>query len=121
MKKSLIFILILALPFISSLTVDMKSSYNQGETIIAGISGNIVDPIQEANIIFYRGHVQIPMDYDVARIGENFYVKASLLGKTSGDYSMRIENIHYYKSGFLTNEPVTTNFSINSTILIESL
>jgi hypothetical protein len=118
MKKGFVFVLILSMfsiQFLSAAAIDMKSQYNQGETIIAKISGNFIDPILQENVFFYRGHVKIPIDYEVTKINDYFYVTASLIGKTPDNYSMRIENVQHYESGVATNVDIISNFSISNT------
>jgi hypothetical protein len=94
----------------------MKSSYDQGETIIAKVSGNFYEPLKENNIFFYRGHVKIPMDYDVGKVGDHYYIRASTTGKSPTDYSIKIKNFHYYKAGHLTDEEIVKEFSITEDI-----
>ncbi|MEK6925769.1 MAG: dickkopf-related protein [Nanoarchaeota archaeon] len=122
MKKLVLIILILSfINLISSATIEMKSSYLQGETIIAKVSGNFYDTIQESNIYFYRGHVKIPMDYDVAKIGDFYYIKASLLGKTESNYSLSIKNVRHYEAGLLKTDDITKNFTVTNQIADFSL
>ena len=59
MKKVLIIFLALFLfPIISAVEIEMKDNFDQGETLIAKISGNFYEAISEENVIFYRGHVR---------------------------------------------------------------
>ncbi len=113
-KNGVIFILFLLLPLVSAVAADMKTEYSQGETIIAKISGNFVSSLDYENVFFYRGHVKVPFDFDIAKIGDYYYVKASLIGKTPENYSMRIENITYYEAGSVVDKETVTNFSINN-------
>jgi len=94
----------------------MKSSYSQGETIIAKISASFIDPLSESNVLFYRGNgrVRVPMDYDVAKVGDDYYILASLIGKPENDYSVIISNVYYYQSGRATNQPIIKNFTITN-------
>jgi len=117
MKKSVLFIcILLVLPFLSAVTIDMKSSYDQGETIIAKISGDFFTSLKEDNIFFYRGHVKIPMDYDLAKIGNYYYVKASTLRKAPNNYSLQIKNAHYYLQGQLIDDIIVKPFAITDNI-----
>ena len=114
-KEAILFgflLLLLAIPVISSASIDMKPQYAQGETIIAKVSGNFIDPLLEGNIFFYRGHVRIPMVYDLAKIGDDYYLKASLIGKTPNNYSIKIKDVYYYQSGKASNKEIVFNFSI---------
>src|SRR4030042_1425735 len=98
MKKSAVFILILLLlPLLPAVEFDMKDNYAQGETIIARISGNFVTSVTRDNIFFYRGHVRIAMEYDITKIGEDYYLYAILSGKSPADYSVSVEDVKYMK------------------------
>ncbi len=118
MKKSIIIlaVLLLAIQFASAVEFDMKSEFSQGETIIARVSGNFIDPVLRENIHFYRGNVPTSIIYDVARISGEFYIYAILSGKKEGNYSIVIENAKYMKGSQVVEDAITKNFSItNST------
>ncbi len=115
MKKSLIFILILFLfPIISAIEFDIKTEFDQQETLIAKVSGNFLEPITKDNIVFYRGHVRIPIDYGVVEIQEEFYIYAQLSGKTPNNYSIALEDITYTVLGRQSQENIIKNFSITN-------
>ncbi len=117
MKRSVLFLLILLLliiPLTSSVAIEAKSKYSQGETIIAKVSGNFITSIQESNIFFYRGHVRIPMSYDLGKVGDDYYIKASLIGKTENNYSIIIKNAQYYEAGRISSQDIISNFSITN-------
>ena len=115
MKIGAFFLLaLILLPVLSALTVDMKPSYDQGETIIAKVSGNFVDPLNEDNLVFKRGHVKIPIDYDLGKIDEDYYIRASLTGKTPDNYSLEIKNVRYWQGGQITSQDFVKNFTITS-------
>src|SRR4030042_4680810 len=92
----------------------MGESLSQGETIITKVSGNFLTPVTEENIFFYRGHVRAPMEYGVAKIGDDYYVYALTTGKTAGDYSLSIENVQYMKGAEISDENIIKNFSITN-------
>jgi len=87
--------ILLILPVISGVEFDMKSEFNQGETLMAKISGNFVEPILKENIFFYRGHVRISIEPYIAKINDEFYIYASLLGKEANNYSISIQDVKY--------------------------
>ena len=103
---------LLVLPAISSVSIDMKSDFSQGETLIAKISGYFLEPILRENVLFYRGHVRIPMEYDITRIDEDYYLYANLAGKTSNNYSLIIRNVRHMEFTEVTEEDIIKNFSI---------
>lgn len=86
MKRTiLLFIfLLLILPIISAVEFDMKTELSRGETLMAKVSGNFVEPVLKENIFFYRGHVRIPMEYGIAKIDEEYYIYALLGTKEIG-------------------------------------
>lgn len=118
MKKSvIIFLLLLLVPLISSVEIGMKPIYSQGETIIASVPvTSFIDQLSEANVFFYRGHVQIPMDFDLGKIGDVYYIRASTIGKIPTDYSIQIQNARHYEGTKIATTTVVKNFTINSSI-----
>jgi len=115
MKKSLIFISILFLfviPIISAVEFEMKTNFSEGETLMAKVSGYFLEPILKENIFFYRGHVRVPMEYDVAKINEEFYIYALLSGKEPNNYSISIKDVRYMKGSQVSEEEIMKNFSI---------
>lgn len=116
MKKIGALIILLLLPVVSAIEFDMKTTFDQGETLMAKISGNFITPILKENIEFYRGHVRIPMNYDLARINDDFYIYASLLGKTQNNYSIVIKDAAYMQGAQIIEDEITKDFVItNST------
>jgi len=115
MKKSLIFISILFLfvmPIMSAVEFEMKTNFSQEETLMAKVSGYFLEPILKENIFFYRGHVRVPMEYDVAKIDEEFYIYALLSDKDPNNYSIAIKDARYMKGSQVSEEELVKNFSI---------
>jgi hypothetical protein len=114
MKKSGIFILVLLiLPLLSAVEVDVKSNFSQGETLIAKVSGNFLDPILEENIIFYRRHLSTSIIPHIKKIDNEYYLYASLdIGKIPDDYSFIIRDVRYMKGSQISDEEIIGNFSI---------
>jgi len=121
MKKriSIIFLLIfLCLPLISSEIV-INQNFNKGETIIAKVSENFLTPVTNDNVFFCSGyicneHFKIPMEYDVLKLGDDYYLYALTVGKSAGNYSLLIQNVQYRRGGEITNDNITANFSITN-------
>ena len=120
--------LILIMPLISSLEIDMKSSYNQGETLIVKISGNFLEPIPKEDVYFYKEHVRVPFDYAIAKINDEYYIYA-MQEKEAGNYSIEIKNAKYMQGSevieedlkipfYITNQ--TADFSIDKGFVITS-
>ncbi|MFH1608052.1 MAG: hypothetical protein ABIA78_02870 [archaeon] len=115
MKKcALILLFVFSITLISAIQFDMNSEFDQGETLLAKVSGNFVEPILKENIKFFRGHVRISLDADVTKINDEFYIYASLLGKTQNDYSIVIENVKYMQGAEIIDKDIVKNFSITN-------
>ncbi len=100
MKKFFLFLFLILLifPLISAVEFTLDSSYMQGETIITKISGNFLTPLTKDNVFFYKEHVRIPVDYGIEKINKEYYLYASLSGKTEGI-------LHEHAAGKRATEP----------------
>lgn len=118
LKKSIFILLLVLFPIISAAQIDLGSDFSQGETIIAKISGNFLEPVSDENIFFYRYssgvEVSIPMNYDVLKINGEFYVYALLENKQPGNYSFRVESVQYMLGTEITDEDIVSNFTITN-------
>lgn len=114
MKKSIIFLTLLFLisPLISAVDFEMNTGFDQGETLLAKISGNFIEPLTKSNVFFYRGHVRIPMAYDMIEMNDEFYLYALLTGKGSGNYSVVLEDVKYMKGAGVSEEDIVKEFTI---------
>ncbi|MBU2615653.1 MAG: hypothetical protein KKC19_00965 [Nanoarchaeota archaeon] len=114
---SLFLILIFTTPTLLAVETQFTKESNifdQGETLIAKISGNFIDRITTENILFYQDHVRIPITYDVKKINDNFYIYSLLLNKPSGNYSLRINDVEYIEGLKITDAEIRMNFTITS-------
>lgn len=127
MKKSLSviisinLIILLILPLISSVDFNVKSEYNKEEAIIAELAGQFYSPPLKENIYFYRGHVRIAIEPEIAKINEKYYVYASLAGKNPGNYSIVIEDVEYRDAGKITTDDIVRNFTISDNLSVFSI
>jgi len=113
MKKLIIILtFLLIFPLISSLEFGMKTEFDQGETLLAVVSGNFLDQITEDNVFFYKTHVRTPVVYDVGKINEDFYIYAMLTGKGQGNYSVKIKDVRYMSGVEIIDEDIIKNFTI---------
>ncbi len=110
--KFLIIFILLLLPIVSAVDVDMKSNFSQGETFIAKVSGNFFETISKEDLVFKREHVELPMIPLVQKIDGDFYIYAQTYGKQSGNYSLTIENLKYYKINEIIEEDKIIPFTI---------
>jgi hypothetical protein len=120
-KIILIFLLILIvnLQIASSAIIEMKSNFSRGETLTGKVSGNFFIPVQETNIFLYRkdGRIRVPMDFQVEKIGEDYYFYCQLLGKDPNNYSIIIKNVKYLKLlGEISEEDLREDFVIDESI-----
>ncbi|MDD5012667.1 MAG: hypothetical protein PHQ66_03440 [Candidatus Nanoarchaeia archaeon] len=123
-KKSLtiLFVLILSFQLISAVEINVlaeNKTLSSGETLIAKVSANFIQPITKENVFFYQGSVldsnfQISLDYDVIKIGDEFYIYAILLNKPEGNYTVTVENARYMKGASISEETIVGEFSIDS-------
>jgi len=115
MKKlcALIFLLLL-IPNILAVSIDMKTEYAQGETLISTLSGTFAEQISQQDILFYRDHVRIPFEFRLQKIEGDYHLYAQLLGKIPGNYSFRIEDAKYMELGQIIEGEIRSNFTISN-------
>lgn len=107
-KRVIIFALLfflLIIPNAIAITTDLKESYRPSETMIIEILGNILEPIEINDIDFKRGHVSIPLEYDVKRLGDKWFIWA-IAPENENNYTLLIEDI----STTVNGKPVKTDF-----------
>lgn len=107
--------LLIFLPSISAAEIQLQtsdSSFDQGETLLAVVSGNFIDQPTASNILFYRGHVKIPMDFKIEKINDDFYIAAFLIDKTAGNYSLNVSGVDYRQGTSVVSDPIIQNFTI---------
>src|SRR3989344_5819007 len=116
MKKSwMIFAFVLLfIPLVFSIQINTESELNSGETFVVGFSGEFYKPILENNIYFYRNiYTAVPLEFELLKIEGEYYISASTLGKTPGNYSLVIKNSEYSIAGGQKSfEDIIINFTI---------
>ena len=83
-------VLLASLSFISAIELTINPEFKSGETIQLKISGNFLNPLTSEDILFYRSHVKVPFDYNLAQIEEEYYIYATQ-EKQPGNYSIEIK------------------------------
>ena len=116
MKKTIFVLILLMIPLISAVEIDMKSEFDQGETLIAKISGNFLEQIEKENVLFYREHVRVPLEYDIVKIDNEYHIYAQLGNKGPNNYSLRIENVIYMQGTDIVDEDIIQNFIITENL-----
>ena len=110
--KFIILLFLFLFPLTSAIDLEMKTEFNQGETLLLKFSGNFLDKISKNNIFFYRDHVRIPTDFKLMNVGNDYYVYASLNNKIPRNYSVSLENVRYYSQGKIVEDKISKNFTI---------
>jgi len=118
MKKGLIIFtfLLLIFPIVSAVDFQLREQFDQGETLLARISGNFLESIVTEDVFFFRGHVRIPMVYDVTEFDDDFYIYALLTGKEPANYSVVVKNTKYMKGIEISEEDLVKNFTITENL-----
>ncbi|MFH1503676.1 MAG: hypothetical protein ABIE36_03390 [Candidatus Diapherotrites archaeon] len=116
MKKVMFVFLFLLLlfPTISAIEINMDSQFSKGQTIISSIYGDFLTPITKGNIKFYRGHVQTSFDYDVAKIGDYYYIYVQTAGKSPNNYSINISGVRYILDSQVSTQQISKVFTIKN-------
>lgn len=110
-----ILVLTFSLSFISSVLVDMPEEFNRGETLIAKLEGNFVEPIYKENVHFYKNNFgrEITMEpHSIQKVKDYYYLYAWIGNKSSGNYSLSLEDIKYKKGISTSEEDIIKNFTI---------
>lgn len=112
---ALFFVLILSLiSIVSALDIQINNNVSLGENVLMKVSGNFLENIQKSDISFYRRHMPTSFaNYDVKKIGEDFYIYAMVdLIKIPDNYSIQIKGIEYMKGAVISSETIIGNFSV---------
>ncbi|MFH1710813.1 MAG: hypothetical protein ABH840_00710 [Nanoarchaeota archaeon] len=100
---------------VSALNIDMKSSFQPGETILGSIEANFLTQLTPQNIYFYSDRVSIPLVFDIAKINDKYYFYV-ILPIQERDYTMIIKDAHYFENGQEQLRDIETNFSVSGNI-----
>ncbi len=111
---SLLVLLLIIFPMTSAVEFNLNPAYKSGETIITKISGNFLSSLAKENIFFYKEHVRVPVDYGIEKINKEYYLYASLEGKTEGNYSISVKNVQYMNGAETLSDDLVRNFSITN-------
>lgn len=118
-RVALLIGLILTLSFISAAGIDVKLNKNefyQGEILQAEILGTFTSNLKAENIAIYKGDAvhSTPAEEGLLKL-KNKYLYYAVIPSTTGDYSLKIENIEYYIGQEKSEETILQNFTITST------
>lgn len=109
----MLFLFLYLVENVGALSSDLKEKYSQRETMIVSFSGQILEPISFNQVEFLRGHVKIPLEYDIKRVGEKYYLWA-ITPENEGNYSLVVRDVVTFISGTKTKYTYIKNFSVGS-------
>ncbi len=111
MKKGVLFLFaIFLLASVSALSITLPENVNQGSTIIVTLQGNILNPIAKSDVGFFEGHVQIPLDYDIEKIEDTYYIYA-LVPYSEKLYTLKINDVYFKENNAFKTADLEANFS----------
>ena len=115
MKRYLGFIFIIVLiSSVSALSIELEGEYEQGETVIAELEGEIIEPIFSEDVEFRRGHVLVPFDYDVKRLGERYFIWF-ITPRNQENYTLVVNAVSTV-AGRVEQVELMQNFSVGANI-----
>ena len=128
MKRGLIFafsfmlISFILLNNAGAITTSLKDSYQSGETIILSLSGNILEPIFPEQVEFKRGYIKLPLEYDIKKLGENYYVWAiAPFVENETNYTLLIKDVATTVNGKTEKINYEKNFSVYGNLTDNSI
>ena len=117
MNKIIVFLIILVLCVQGAMAIstNMKDSYLPEETAIITLAGEIVNPISPTMVEFKRGHVLVPFDYEMKKLGEQYYIWF-VTPKAENNYTLVIKDITTTVSGRAELVTYEKNFSVRGNL-----
>jgi len=112
----MIFLILIFIQLTLSLEIKMsKDSYQPRETLQAEISGNFIS-LKSENIMIYKENKvhSEPIIQGLTKQDRVYYYYA-VLPNQEGNFSLRIENAEYIKSGDIVSDTIIKNFTIKQT------
>jgi len=99
-KLPIVLAILLLVPSVLAISTDLKEIYQPGETLIAEISGNILEPISREDVELKRNNVQVPWEYDVKRVGDRYFVWG-IVPDEENNYTLHIRDITTTVNGII--------------------
>ncbi len=117
MRLAILFIIgVFLLWNVGAISSDLRENYQPGETIIAEIAGNILEPLNSEDVEFKRGHVLVPLDYELKRVGDKWYLWA-ISPLNENNYTISIKDISTTVNGVRTEIDFEQNFSVSGELI----
>lgn len=99
-----------------AMNTNIKSTYGTQETMIIKIGGNIAETIDAEQVEFKRGNIFVPLEYEVARVGNSWYVWA-IAPEQKGNYTFLINDVAVINNGgTLQKESYSSNFEVTNNL-----
>lgn len=112
MKKWVLFLFVFVMvSSVSAISSNLGDVYEPGETIIAELSGVILDEIDPLQVKLKRTNVEIAMDYGIKRLEERYFIWLNA-PKVEEEYTLIIENILTNVDGVAQREDFQKTFSV---------
>lgn len=100
---------------VSAVSTDMKDEYEQGETMSIEISGNILGALGKDSVDFLRGHVSVPLDFDLRKLENKYYLWA-IMPTNENNYTLVINDIETTVNGKNAKIDFKQNFSVSGNL-----
>lgn len=122
MKRAIILFILVVLiaPPSFSLSLDAKQMYQPGETMIAKITGEILEPISKDKVKLVKEGTNNPVgfEYDVKRLGENYFIWGILpLNTQTTSYTLTIDDISTTINGVPNKTSIKQNIILNGSTI----
>ena len=95
----------------ASVGVVLDDVYSPGQTIITNLEGDFLSSISREDLSFYDDRKLIPMVYDLAKLGETYFMYV-VLPLEVRNYTLRIKDAHYFEGGVEVRSTISQNFSV---------
>lgn len=110
----MLFMFVLFVFPISALEISSsKTVFDQGETLIVTLEGNILEPITKQDIGFFLAHEQKPFDYDLVRIDNTYFIYA-ILPYNENQYTLRISDVYFKENNQFLTEDLNFDFAMSN-------
>lgn len=107
--------LILCLNGVFAISSNIKEVYEPKETMIIKLSGSILSPITSANVRFMRANVNLPLDYDAKKIGNDYYIWA-IAPENENNYTLYVDDISSMVAGTEKIINYSANFRVSGNL-----
>lgn len=109
--KRLILLLLLLLPLSSALSFTNYDAYRSGESILLGVNGNPVNPLNFNQVELKRGSVNLPLEGDVVLIEDKWFV-SFVAPINAGNYTLNLNNVYVREGGSESYKNASANFEV---------